>query len=77
MTVTAAVYTALRLFWAALPVAGAPGIAEVSLTLALTALGEPLGIACAGVLAFRLLTFWAPAVLGSFLAARFAHRLFL
>ena len=77
VTVTAAVYTVMRLLWAALPVAGAPGIAEASLTLALIALGEQLAIACAGVLVFRLFTFWAPAVIGSFLAARFAHRLFL
>jgi undecaprenyl-diphosphatase len=77
VTVTAAVYTVMRLLWAALPVAGAPGIAEASLTLALIALGEQLAIACAGVLIFRLFTFWAPAVIGSFLAARFAHRLFL
>ncbi|SOC46205.1 undecaprenyl-diphosphatase [Blastococcus aggregatus] len=77
VTVSAAVYTVLRLFWVALPATGAPGIAEVSLVLALTALGEPLTSACAGVLVFRLLTFWAPAVLGSLLAARFAHRLFL
>jgi uncharacterized membrane protein YbhN (UPF0104 family) len=45
--------------------------------LALTASGEPLEIACAGVLVFRLLFFWAPAVLGSLVAARFAQRLFL
>lgn len=45
--------------------------------LALTASGELLGIACAGVLVFRLLFFWAPAVIGSLVAARFAQRLFL
>lgn len=56
--VTAAVYTVLRLCWTALPVAGAPGIGEASLVLALTASGELLGIACAGVLVFRLLFFW-------------------
>jgi undecaprenyl-diphosphatase len=77
LTVTAAVYSVLRLCWAALPAAGAPGIGEASLALALTALGEPLTIACAGVLVFRLLFFWAPAVLGSLVAARFAQRLFL
>jgi undecaprenyl-diphosphatase len=75
--VTAAVYTVLRLCWAALPVAGAPGIAEASLALGLATLGEPLTTACAGVLVFRLLFFWAPAVLGSLFAARFAQRLFL
>lgn len=77
VTVTAAVYTVLRLCWAALPVAGAPGVGEASLALALTASGESLGIACAGVLVFRLLFFWAAAVLGSLVAARFAQRLFL
>ena len=75
--VTAAVFTVLRLAWSALPVAGAPGIGEASLALALTALGEPLAIACAGVLVFRLLFFWGPALFGAFLAARFAQRLFL
>jgi undecaprenyl-diphosphatase len=75
--VTAAVYTVLRLAWAALPVAGAPGLGEASLTLALTSLGEPLATACAGVLVFRLLFFWVPALLGSVLAARFSRRLFL
>jgi undecaprenyl-diphosphatase len=75
--VTAAVYTVLRLCWAALPVGGAPGIGEASLALALTASGELLGIARAGVVVFRLLFFWAPAVIGSLVAARFTQRLFL
>ena len=77
VTVTAAVYPVLRLGWTALPLAGAPGIGEASLVLALTASGELLEIACAGVLVFRLLFFWAPAVLGSLVAGRFARRLFL
>ena len=77
VTVTAAVYAVLRVCWAALPLAGAPGIGEASLVLALTASGEPLAIACGGVLVFRLLFFWTPAVLGSLLAARFAQSLFL
>ncbi|MGY1782590.1 phosphatase PAP2 family protein [Geodermatophilus sp. SYSU D01036] len=75
--VTAAVYAALRLGWAVLPWLGAPGIAEVSLVLALTASGERLAQACAGVLFFRLLTCWVPALTGSFAAARFEQRLFL
>jgi uncharacterized membrane protein YbhN (UPF0104 family) len=74
---TAAAYTVLRLCWSALPVAGAPGIGEASLALVLTASGEPLGVACAGVLVFRLFFVWVPALLGSLLAARFARRLFL
>jgi undecaprenyl-diphosphatase len=74
---SAAVYAVFRLAWAALPPTRLPGIAEVSLVLGLTVFGESLSSACAGVLTFRLLTYWAPAALGSFLAARFAHRLFL
>ena len=74
---TAAVYTVLRVCWAALPVAGAPGIGEASLTVALVAAGELPGIACTGVLVFRLFFFWGPAVVGTLVAARFARRLFL
>jgi undecaprenyl-diphosphatase len=51
-----------------------PGAADVALLLALTALGAPLASACAGVIAFRLLTFWIPAALGSLLVARFEYR---
>jgi undecaprenyl-diphosphatase len=72
---TVAVYGALHLLWSVLPVTGLPGAADVALLLALTSLGAPLASACAGVLAFRLLTFWLPAGLGSLLSARFEHRL--
>lgn len=77
VTVTAVAFTLLRLLWAGLPVSGAPGLADVSLVLALIALGETVAVACAGALVFRLLTCWGPAVLGSLLAARFEHRLLL
>jgi undecaprenyl-diphosphatase len=72
---TATVYAALHLLWSVLPVTGMPGAADVSLILALTALGAPLASACAGVLVFRLLTFWIPAGLGALLSARFEHHL--
>jgi membrane-associated phospholipid phosphatase/uncharacterized membrane protein YbhN (UPF0104 family) len=72
---TAAVYGALHLLWSVVPATGLPGAADVALLLTLTSLGAPLDSACAGVLAFRLLTFWLPAGLGSLLSARFEHRL--
>jgi undecaprenyl-diphosphatase len=72
---TVTVYAALHLQWSLLPVTGMPGAADVSLLLALMALGAPLASACAGVVAFRLLTFWVPAGLGALLSARFEHRL--
>jgi glycosyltransferase 2 family protein len=71
---TASVYAALHLLWSVLPVTGAPGAAEVALLLALTALGAPLASACAAALAFRVLTFWLPALLGGLLTARLEHR---
>ncbi len=71
---TVAVYGALHLLWSVLPATGLPGAADVGLLLTLTSLGAPLASACAGVLAFRLLTYWVPAGLGSLLAARFEHR---
>ncbi|SOC49588.1 undecaprenyl-diphosphatase [Blastococcus aggregatus] len=71
---TMTVYGALHMLWSVLPVTGMPGAADVALLLALLALGAPLASACAGVLAFRLLTFWIPAGLGSLLSARFEHR---
>ncbi|MGY1704822.1 phosphatase PAP2 family protein [Geodermatophilus sp. SYSU D00697] len=71
---TATVYAGLHMLWSVLPVTGAPGAAEVALVLALTALGAPLASACAAALAFRLLTFWVPAVLGVLLSARYEHR---
>jgi undecaprenyl-diphosphatase len=71
---TMTVYGALHLLWSVAPVTGVPGAADVALLLALTALGAPLASACAGVVAFRLLTFWLPAALGSLLSARLEHR---
>jgi len=71
---TATVYAGLHLLWSVLPVTGMPGAADVALLLAFTSLGAPLASACAGVLAFRLLTFWVPAGLGSLLFARFEYR---
>ena len=72
---TATVYGALHLLWSVLPVTGVPGAADVALLLALTALGAPLASACAGVVVFRLLTFWIPAAVGFLLSARFERRL--
>ena len=72
---TVTVYAGLHLVWSILPVTGMPGAADVSLLLALMSLGAPLASACAGVVAYRLLTFWLPAALGAVLSARFEHRL--
>ncbi|MGY1802362.1 phosphatase PAP2 family protein [Blastococcus sp. SYSU D00922] len=71
---TTTVYGALHLLWSVFPATGLPGAADVALLLALLALGAPLASACAGVLAYRLLTFWIPAGLGSLLSVRFEHR---
>lgn len=72
---TLTVYATLHLLWSVVPVTGMPGAADVSLLLAILALGAPLASACAGVTAYRLLTFWVPAGLGAVLSARFEHRL--
>jgi undecaprenyl-diphosphatase len=72
---TATLYAALHLLWSVLPVTGAPGAADITLLLALTSLGAPLAGACAGVVVFRLLTFWLPAALGALFSARLEHRL--
>lgn len=71
------IYALLRLFWAALPVAGAPGLAEAQLLLALTAAGAPVAAAGASVLAVRVLIFWLPAALGWALSGRLEHRMLL
>jgi undecaprenyl-diphosphatase len=71
---TATVYGVLHLLWSVVPVTGVPGAADIALLLALTGLGAPLASACAGVLAFRLLTFWVPAAFGFLLSARFERR---
>ncbi|MGY1641918.1 phosphatase PAP2 family protein [Geodermatophilus sp. SYSU D00703] len=71
---TATVYAGVHLLWSLLPAAGAPGAAEVTLLLALTALGAPLADACAAALVFRLLVFWIPAVVGTLLSPGLEHR---
>jgi undecaprenyl-diphosphatase len=58
-------------------VAGAPGLAEAELLLALTAIGAPLEAAGAGALTLRILTFWFPAALGWAFSGRLEHRLLL
>jgi glycosyltransferase 2 family protein len=73
----AAGFLVLRLLWAVLPAAGAPGLADLTLVLVVTALGVPTGAAVAGVVLFRLLAFWLPALTGTVLAARLEHRLLL
>jgi undecaprenyl-diphosphatase len=74
LLLTTTVYGALHLLWSLVPVTGMPGAADVALLLVLLALGTPLAAACAAVLVFRLLTFWLPAGIGSFLTVRFEHR---
>ncbi len=74
---TVTIYAALHLLWTVVPATGAPVAADVALLLALSALGAPLAAACAAVLVFRVLVFWAPALLGSALTTRLEHRLFL
>ena len=71
---TAAVYAALQLLWSVVPAAGMPGAADVALLLVFASLGAPLAAACAGVITFRLLTFWIPGWLGSLFVARFEYR---
>ena len=71
---TVTVYAVLHLLWSVVPATGMPGAADVALLLVLASSGAPLASACAGVVAFRLLTFWIPAGLGSLLVARFEHR---
>ncbi|MGZ4482342.1 MAG: lysylphosphatidylglycerol synthase transmembrane domain-containing protein, partial [Gaiellales bacterium] len=46
------------------PTSGGLGAIEASLVAALTGLGVPAGPAIAGVLSFRLVTYWLPAVPG-------------
>src|SRR4051794_24578399 len=75
--VSASVYAVLRLLWAALPLTGAPGLAEAGLLLALTAAGAPVAAAGAAVVLIRVLTFWLPAAVGWGLAGRLESRLVL
>jgi uncharacterized membrane protein YbhN (UPF0104 family) len=57
----------------ALPVPGGIGTADAALVAVLLAAGATAGPALATVVAFRLVTFWAPAVVGAF-AARSLRR---
>lgn len=47
------------------PVSGGIGVTEAALTAALTMTGVPVGSALAGVLLFRLVSFWIPTLLGA------------
>jgi undecaprenyl-diphosphatase len=48
------------------PTPGALGAVEAALVAGLTGVGVAAGPAVAGVLAFRLVTFWAPTIPGFF-----------
>jgi glycosyltransferase 2 family protein len=61
---TVAVYLAAAAVAAASPTPGGLGAMEAALVAGLTAVGAPTGPAVAGVLAFRLLTFWLPILPG-------------
>lgn len=60
----AAVYLAGAAIAAAAPTPGGLGAMEAALVAGLTGLGAPSGPAIAGVLAFRLVTFWLPILPG-------------
>jgi uncharacterized membrane protein YbhN (UPF0104 family) len=66
---TVAVYLAAAAVASASPTPGGLGAMEAALVAGLTAVGAPAGPAVAGVLAFRLLTFWLP-ILPGWLAYR-------
>jgi undecaprenyl-diphosphatase len=66
---TVAVYLAGAAVASVSPTPGGLGAMEAALVAGLTALGVPTGPAVAGVLAFRLLTFWLP-ILPGWLAYR-------
>ena len=66
---TIAVYLAAAAVASASPTPGGLGAMEAALVAGLTAVGAPTGPAVAGVLAFRLLTYWLP-VLPGWLAYR-------
>jgi undecaprenyl-diphosphatase len=63
--------------WAALPLTGAPGLAEAELLLVLTGAGAHLAAAGAVVLFLRVLTYWLPAALGWALSDRLERHLLL
>jgi len=66
---TVAVYLAAAAVASASPTPGGLGAMEAALVAGLTAVGAPTGPAVAGVLAFRLLTYWLP-ILPGWLAYR-------
>jgi uncharacterized membrane protein YbhN (UPF0104 family) len=66
---TAAIYLVAAAVAAASPLPGGLVAMEAALVVGLTAAGAPAGPAVAGVLAFRLLTFWLP-ILPGWLAYR-------
>jgi glycosyltransferase 2 family protein len=66
---TVAVYLAGAAVASISPTPGGLGAMEAALVAGLTAVGAPTGPAVAGVLAFRLLTFWLP-ILPGWLAYR-------
>jgi glycosyltransferase 2 family protein len=66
---TVAVYLAAVAVASVSPTPGGLGAMEAALVAGLTAVGAPTGSAVAGVLAFRLLTFWLP-ILPGWLAYR-------
>jgi undecaprenyl-diphosphatase len=59
---------------AASPTPGGLGVTEAALVAALTTIGTPAATAVAGVLAFRLLTFWLPMAPGAFSLHRLTLR---
>ena len=69
MASTVAVYLAGAAVASISPTPGGLGAMEAALVAGLTAVGAPTGPAVAGVLAFRLLTFWLP-ILPGWLAYR-------
>ena len=64
MTAVSSVYLAGTAIAAASPTPGNLGAVELTLTAGLTGIGVPPATAFAGVLLYRLLTFWLPIVPG-------------
>lgn len=75
LLVVAAVYLGGSAVAAAAPTPGGMGAVEAALTAGLTAFGFAAAPAAAGVLLFRLLTFWIPMLLGwpAYQVARARH----
>ncbi len=73
----AAAYLAGSALGAVGPTPAGLGVVEASLVAGLVVVGVPTGPAVAGVLTFRLATFWLPAALGffSYRALKHRHRL--